>query len=52
MARGGKREGAGRKQDSKTSKNTTSFYARCTETEKEFLRFILEWFRRNPTDLL
>lgn len=52
MPRGGKREGAGRKQGSKTSNYTTSFYARCTQQEKEFLRFILEWFRRNPTDLL
>lgn len=50
MPRGGKREGAGRKVGSKTSNYTTSFYARCTEQEKEFLRFTLEWFRQINND--
>ncbi len=48
MPRGGKREGSGRKQGSKTSNNTTVFYANCTQTEKELLKFFLDLLRKTP----
>ncbi len=47
MAQGGKRINAGRKPGSKTSNNTTTFFARCTEEEKTFLKNSLENFRQN-----
>ena len=43
--RGGARPGAGRKKGSKSSKNTTVFYASCTEDEKQQLREFLNKLR-------
>ena len=45
MARGGKREGAGRPLGSKVTKNTTMFYVRCSEEEKQKLKKFLEKLR-------
>ena len=45
MPRGGKREGAGRKQGSKTTNYSTTFYVRCTEDEKELLKNFLAKIR-------
>lgn len=42
---GGARIGAGRKKGSKTSKNTTVFYANCTEEEKQKLSAYLKQIR-------
>ena len=46
LPQGGKREGAGRKQGSKVSNNTTTFFARCTEVEKDYLKKYLEQIRK------
>ena len=49
MPRGGKREGAGRKQGSNKTNYTTTFYVRCTEEEKELLKNFLAKIRNsNP----
>lgn len=42
---GGFRVGAGRKKGTKTSKNTTVFYAKCTEEEKQKLKEFLKGLR-------
>lgn len=47
MSQGGKREGAGRKPGTKTSNNVTTFYARCTQEEKQLLQEYLKNIRQN-----
>lgn len=44
--RGGSRLGAGRKKGSKKTNYTATFYARCTEKEKELLKKYLEELRK------
>lgn len=45
MSSGGYRPNAGRKKGSKTSNNSTTFYARCTEKEKKLLKEFLKKIR-------
>ncbi len=47
MPSGGKRDGAGRKLGSKTTNNTTTFYVRCTEKEKQLLKDFLTKLRKS-----